>query len=88
MELIHDAVEAVKILRELGYSHSLINFTLKYRWYDEDGLITESELRDYFRINACTYLMGYRAFRHSNPPLAASQMRRYRACKEELKWVA
>lgn len=84
-EPVIDAVEAVQIMRDLGYDKSTIDGCLKDRWYDKEGLITEKELETYYRLMALEYLIGYRAFRHCNPAMADSQMRRYRACKEYLK---
>lgn len=82
---ITDAISAIMIMKAIGYSEQTRNLLLKTRWYDREGLIHEDELRAYIRVEAYEYLKGYRAFRHTNPVLAASQMRRYLACKEDLK---
>ena len=82
---VFDAMEAMQIWRGLGYSQSTIDLYLKCRWGSQDGLVHEDELHAYFRASACSYLRGYRAFRHINPVLAASQLRRYKATKEDLK---
>ena len=82
---VFDAMEALSIWRGIGLSASTIDLYLKTRWGHKDGLIREDELHAYFRASACKYLKGFRAFRDTNPTLAMSQLRRYHACKDDLK---
>ena len=82
---VHDAMEAMQIMQVIGYNRPTIDYYLKMRWNKITGLISEEEMRIFYRTEARTFLKGYRAFRHTNPTLAASQLRRYNACKDELK---
>lgn len=82
---IHDPMEAISIMRDLGLSRTTIDLYLQTRWNDKAGYIKEDEYMQFLRISACKYLKGFRAFRETNPVLAASQLRRYHYCKDDMK---
>lgn len=84
MKPITDAMFAINVMRELGYTQDLLNMYLKQRWYDPDGLITEGEWRTYCRTRAAICLCAYRRERDSNSVLALRLHANYKSWKEAI----